>query len=144
MSRFYDRVCNIITRILERVLTPVTVDTSSAAVQQRPLPEEQQNSTAMGDGDPSFAESEIGNARASVDRGLGDVSDWPGSLDWNQESWMEVLEGSNFPFEPHPCLSPSPKPQLQNSNTSIAAIDQYQASSHPHFPLPSFDTSKPL
>ena len=96
MSKFYDRMCNIIKRILERVLTPLAIDTSSASVPLQPQTEERQNSAAIGDGIAGFGELDAENIGIGVDVGLEDILDWPDFPDWNQESWMEVLEGSNF------------------------------------------------
>lgn len=97
LSEFYDRMCNIIKRILHRVLTPVVaVGASSAHVsrQGEPPPAKEQQDSALGASRDSGIN--LANTGTAIE-GLTDILDWPDfSLDWNQESWMEVLEGSNF------------------------------------------------
>jgi hypothetical protein len=98
LSKYYDRMCNIVKRILDRVLTPVVAgDTSSAPLSRQRVPpspaEEQQDS---GTGASQVSGMDSANTGTAIE-GLTDILEWPDfSLDWNQESWMEVLEGSNF------------------------------------------------
>ena len=90
MSQFYDRMCNIIKRILERVLAPVPTTSPgalSAALGGK-------HDTVDAGGSEGFVGGvDFGNVTGGWE---GEIFEWPEFLDWGQEAWMEVLEEANF------------------------------------------------
>ena len=102
MSTFHNRMCNIIKRILDRVLTPVVVDASSGPSVRQP---EEQEESAMGASSLGFGLESLATTVTGVEGRLTDLLDWPECLDWDQESWMEVLEGSNFLWNANPVFA---------------------------------------
>ena len=84
-------MCNIIKPILERVLTPVAVETTSMAVLQQLLSEEAQHSALPAWGNLDFGELDGGNAKTGVESGLDDFPtgqiSWTGTRSPGWRSW---------------------------------------------------------
>ena len=91
MSAFYERMCSIIKRILDRVLAPG----AAMAADAPPMRPTIDQNLATGGVSPGFAGLDFTNLGSTVES-LPDILEWPEFWNWNQESWMDSMEESNF------------------------------------------------
>jgi hypothetical protein len=89
MHKLCDRMSNIIKRILDRVLSPPPVAASAPAAQGSETEQEGVGVCTNDGGWQPFSNGEMGA------ESYPGMLEWTDLLDWNQEVWMDVMEGSN-------------------------------------------------